>query len=107
MFREYACSKRHHRGSRSENHNLNGKFCDFRAHEMGHNLGLTHSEGLMHTHTGGNSITIFNISESLAQLQECFVEKTNTLRKKIELGIVPDKISYVGVVANHEEPIIS
>lgn len=77
------------------------------AHEMGHNLGLTHSEGLMHTHTGSNSITIFNISESLAQLQECFVEKTNTLRKKIELGIVPDRISYVGVVANHEEPIIS
>lgn len=77
------------------------------AHEMGHNLGLTHSEGLMHTHTGSNSITIFNISESLAQLQECFVDKKNTLRKKIDLGNVPYKISYIGVVANQEKNIIS
>lgn len=77
------------------------------AHEMGHNLGLTHSEGLMHTHTGSNSITIFNITESLAQLQDSFVDKNSTLRKKVELGAVPEKINYIGIVLNSEQSIIS
>ena len=77
------------------------------AHEMGHNLGLTHSEGLMHTHTGSSSITIFNVTESLAQLQDTFVEKKSTLRKKIELGVAPENISYLGVVPNHTSSGIS
>jgi len=68
------------------------------AHEMGHNLGLTHSEGLMHTHTGSTSITVFNIIESLAQLQDSFIEKNSTLRKKVELGAVPERLHYIGIV---------
>jgi len=77
------------------------------AHEMGHNLGLTHSEGLMHSHTGSSSITVFNIIESLAQLQESFVEKNSTLRKKVELGAVPEKLHYIGVVPISYQSIIS
>jgi len=77
------------------------------AHEMGHNLGLTHSEGLMHRHTGSCCITTFNITESLAQLQDSFVEKKSTLRKRVELGVVPPKIHYTGVVYESEHTLVS
>ena len=82
---------------------INERFKDDKyilAHEMGHNLGLTHSEGLMHTHVGCQSITIFNIEESLAQLHNSIIDQKNTLRKKVEKGNVPDQMYYVGVVAN-------
>lgn len=70
------------------------------AHEMGHNLGMTHSDGLMHTHVGCRSITIFNIEESLAQLHDSFIDTKNTLRRKVEMGDVPNQLYYVGVVTN-------
>ena len=43
---------------------------------------------------------LFRSEESLAQLHDSFIDTKNTLRRKVEMGDVPNQLYYVGVVTN-------
>jgi hypothetical protein len=72
------------------------------AHEIGHNLGIGHSEGLMDAHMGNYNISIYSIKEALAQLISDSSARKFTLRRKIETGRLPCKFLYVNLFENNK-----